>query len=107
MQLTSLVAFLGAAALAASQGTNVTTGALGDAKPVKNNPVIGETWVATFNSAAVMGTVKAVAATVGINYTIDVMGLAAEKGPYSAYYLGNGTGAPCKSIIGTSLTAVH
>jgi hypothetical protein len=84
MQLTSLVALLGAATLAASQSSNVTTGALGDARPVRNNPVIGETWVATFNSSAVKGTVTAVAHTVGINYTIDVTGLAADKGPYSA-----------------------
>ena len=83
MQLTSLAALLGAAALATSQGTNVT-GALGDARLVKNNPVIGETWVATFDSSAVKGTVKAVADVVGIDYTIDVTGLAAEKGPYSA-----------------------
>lgn len=84
MQLTSLFTLLGAATLAASQSSNVTTGALGDARPVRNNPVIGETWVATFDSSAVKGTVKAVAHTVGINYTIDVTGLAADKGPYSA-----------------------
>ncbi|EAQ93089.1 hypothetical protein CHGG_01324 [Chaetomium globosum CBS 148.51] len=84
MQLISLFALLGAAAVAVGQvtGPNVTTGALGDAKEVRNNPVIGETWVSTFNSDAVRGTVKAVAHTVGINYTLDVTGLVVDKGPY-------------------------
>jgi hypothetical protein len=83
MQILSLISLLGAATLAVSQETNVTTGKLGDARLVRNNPVIGETWVATFDSSAVKGTVTAVAHTVGINYTIDVTGLAADKGPYS------------------------
>ncbi|GAB1310592.1 Cell surface superoxide dismutase [Cu-Zn] 4 [Madurella fahalii] len=82
MHILSLVSLLGAATLAASQAANVTTGKLGDARPVRNNPVIGERWVAIFNSSTVKGTVTAVAHTVGINYTIDVTGLAVEKGPY-------------------------
>jgi hypothetical protein len=82
MQLTSIFTLLGAATLAVGQASNVTTGALGDAQPVRHRPA-GETWVATFDSAAVKGTVTAVAHTVGINYTIDVTGLAADKGPYS------------------------
>ncbi|KAK0734782.1 Cu,Zn superoxide dismutase-like protein [Lasiosphaeria miniovina] len=86
MQLLSLVSLLGAAALGACQtsGANGTavTGKLGDARQVRNNPVIGEVWVATFNSSTVKGTVTAIANTVGVNYTIDVTGLPAEKGPY-------------------------
>ncbi|KAK3300569.1 uncharacterized protein B0H64DRAFT_437728 [Chaetomium fimeti] len=84
MQLISLFTVLGTAAVALGQvtGPNTTTGALGDAKEVKNNPVIGETWIATFDSDAVKGTVTAVAHTVGINYTIDVTGLVVDKGPY-------------------------
>lgn len=84
MQPISLFALLGTATVAVGQvtGPNGTTGALGDAKEVRNNPVIGETWVSTFNSAAVKGTVKAVAHTVGINYTLDVTGLVVDKGPY-------------------------
>jgi len=82
MHLTSFFTLLGLGGLAVGQGSNGTTGALGDARPVRNNPVIGETWVATFDSAAVKGTVTAVAARVGINYTIDVTGLAVAKGPY-------------------------
>lgn len=84
MRVSSFITVLGAATLGATQGDNSTTvtGKLGDAKPVRNNPVIGETWVATFNST-VKGTVTAVAAKVGIDYTIDVSGLAANKGPYS------------------------
>ncbi len=82
MHLPSVLSLLGAAALAAAQ--NVTTGKLGDAREVRNNPVIGETWVATFDSPAVKGTVTAVAQPVGINYTIAVTGLAVDKGPYSA-----------------------
>ncbi|KAK4462988.1 hypothetical protein QBC42DRAFT_345958 [Cladorrhinum samala] len=82
MQLISFFGLLGAASLAAAQATNVTTGALGDARPVKNNPVIGEAWIATFDSPALKGTVTAVAAKIGINYTIDVTGLDVAKGPY-------------------------
>ncbi|KAK3987794.1 hypothetical protein QBC44DRAFT_270516 [Cladorrhinum sp. PSN332] len=82
MQLFSLFGLLGAASLAASQSTNVTTGKLGDARQVKNNPVIGETWIATFDSPALKGTVTAVAAKIGINYTIDVTGLDVAKAPY-------------------------
>jgi hypothetical protein len=93
MQPVSLVALLGAVTLAAGQATNVTTGKLGDARPVRNNPVIGETWVATFDSAAVKGTVTAVAHTVGVNYTIDVTGLAVDKGPYSTCSLPETFGA--------------
>jgi hypothetical protein len=84
MHLPSVLSLLSAAALATAQSGNVTTGALGDAREVRNNPVIGETWVATFDSPAVKGTVTAVAQPVGINYTIAVTGLAVEKGPYSA-----------------------
>lgn len=83
MQLLSFLGLLGAASLAAAQATNVTTGKLGDARPVKNNPVIGETWIATFDSPALKGTVTAVAAKIGINYTIDVTGLDVAKAPYS------------------------
>lgn len=88
MQPISLFALLGTATVAVGQvtGPNGTTGALGDAKEVRNNPVIGETWVSTFNSAAVKGTVKAVAHTVGINYTLDVTGLVVDKGPYSMWH---------------------
>ncbi|KAH6853959.1 superoxide dismutase [Chaetomium sp. MPI-CAGE-AT-0009] len=84
MQLISLLTLLGTATVAVGQvtGPNGTTGALGDAQEVKNNPVIGETWVATFDSDAVKGTVTAVAHTVGINYTLDVTGLVVDKGPY-------------------------
>lgn len=85
MRLISLITALGAATLVASQETNVTTGALGDAPPVTNNPEIGETWVATFDSSVVKGTVTAVAQAVGVNYTIDVTGLAADQGPYSTW----------------------
>lgn len=85
MRILTVVSLLATATLAASQAANVTTGKLGDARPVRNNPVIGERWVATFNSSAVKGTVTAVAHTVGINYTIDVTGLAVEKGPYSEW----------------------
>lgn len=83
MQLRSVLTFLFPASLVVSQGTNGTTGALGDARPVRNNPVIGETWVASFDSPAVQGAVTAVASTIGINYTVDVTGLAVEQGPYS------------------------
>ncbi|KAK4144411.1 uncharacterized protein C8A04DRAFT_11535 [Dichotomopilus funicola] len=82
MQLRYLLTFLCPAMLAVSQGTNSTTGALGDARPVRNNPVIGETWVASFDLPAVLGTVTAVASTIGINYTVDVTGLAVDRGPY-------------------------
>ena len=82
MQIFSLN-FLGIFVLVACQSTNHTTGKLGDARPVRNNPVIGETWVATFDSLAVKGTVTAVAHTVGINYTIDVTGLDPDQAPYS------------------------
>jgi hypothetical protein len=81
----SLISLLGAASFAAAQDANVTTGALGDAQPVYTNPEIGETWVATFESAALNGTVRAVAAEVGVNYTISVTGLAEDKGPYSMF----------------------
>ncbi|KAL1843476.1 hypothetical protein VTJ49DRAFT_1347 [Mycothermus thermophilus] len=81
-RLFSLAILLGVASLTAGQASNVTTGALGDAQPVTTNPEIGETWVATFDSDAVKGTVTAVAAEVGINYTIDVTGLAEDNGPY-------------------------
>lgn len=84
MQILFLVgSLLGAATLAACQVANATTGELGDARPVRNNPVIGERWVAIFNSSTVKGIVTATAHTVGINYAIDVTGLTAEKGPYS------------------------
>jgi hypothetical protein len=79
----SLISLLGAASFAAAQDANVTTGALGDAQPVYTK--IGETWVATFESAALNGTVRAVAAEVGVNYTISVTGLAEDKGPYSMF----------------------
>jgi hypothetical protein len=69
MQLLSLLSLLGAATLAVGQSDNTThvTGKLGDARPVRNNPVIGEVWVAKFNGT-VQGTVTAVAAAVGVNY---------------------------------------
>ncbi|KAK3330043.1 Cu,Zn superoxide dismutase-like protein [Apodospora peruviana] len=79
MQL-SLISLLGAATLAACQNATVT-GKLGDARQVRNNPVIGEVWQAKFNGT-VKGVVTAVANTVGVNYTIEVSGLAADKGPY-------------------------
>ncbi|KAK3363133.1 superoxide dismutase [Lasiosphaeria hispida] len=84
MHLSSLISLLGAATLAACQTTNGTvTGKMGDARQVKNNPV-GEVWVATFNgSQGVKGTVTAVGATIGVNYTVDVTGLPTEKGPFS------------------------
>ncbi|KAK3393536.1 Cu,Zn superoxide dismutase-like protein [Podospora didyma] len=87
MYILSLVSLLGAAATFANCQTSggngtVVTGKLGDARPVKNNPVIGEVWVATFNSTTVKGTVTAIASNVGVNYTIDITGLPAEKGPY-------------------------
>lgn len=86
MKLRPLLIFFYPAMLVVSQGTNGTTGALGDARPVRNNPVIGETWIANFDSPAVQGTVTAVASTIGINYTVEVTGLAVEQGPYSNYF---------------------
>jgi hypothetical protein len=84
MHLYSTLALLGAVMGVAAQGTNssTVTGKLGDARPVRNNPVIGETWVATFDKT-VQGTVTAIAATVGIDYIINVTGLVVDKGPYS------------------------
>jgi hypothetical protein len=87
MQLLSFVSLLGAASVAAAQATTpngTVTGAMGDAKPIKNNPV-GETWVATFDGsqAGIKGTITAVGWTVGVNYTIDVTGLPEGKGPFS------------------------
>lgn len=84
MQLFSFITLLGAATLAASQSANVTTGKLGDAKPVRHHPaMIGETWIATFNSSVAKGTVTVVAAPVGVNYAIVLTGLPAAKGPFS------------------------
>ncbi|KAK3941802.1 Cu,Zn superoxide dismutase-like protein [Diplogelasinospora grovesii] len=79
----SIVTLLGAAALVTCQGTNgtVVTGKLGDARPVTNNPVVGEVWVANF-AGTVKGLVTAKAAAIGVNYTIDVTGLPAGKGPF-------------------------
>jgi hypothetical protein len=87
MQLLSFVSLLGAASVAAAQATTpngTVTGAMGDAKPIKNNPV-GETWVATFDGsqAGIKGTITAVGWTVGVNYTIDVTGLPEGKGPFN------------------------
>ncbi|KAK3694519.1 Cu,Zn superoxide dismutase-like protein [Podospora appendiculata] len=81
MQIFTIVSLLGAAALGVCQSSNVT-GKLGDARQVRNNPVIGEVWTAIFDSSSVKGVVTAVANTVGVNYTIDVTGLPAEKGPF-------------------------
>ncbi|KAM7194048.1 Superoxide dismutase, copper/zinc binding domain containing protein [Naviculisporaceae sp. PSN 640] len=72
----------GLATLVTAQNNTRVTGKLGDARQVKNNPVIGEVWVAKFDGPVVTGTVTAVANTVGVNYTIDVTGLPVEKGPY-------------------------
>ncbi|KAK4177752.1 superoxide dismutase [Triangularia setosa] len=84
MQLSSVLGLLAVGTLAAAQAANnVTTGKLGDARPVRNNPVIGEVWIAEFDSETVKGTFKAVAATIGINYTIDITGLPEENGPYN------------------------
>ncbi|KAK4193247.1 hypothetical protein QBC35DRAFT_543166 [Podospora australis] len=82
MKTFSLLSILGAATLAAAQASNTTvTGKLGDARPVKNNPVIGEVWVANFDSETVKGTVTGVAAKIGIDWAINVT-LPAEKGPF-------------------------
>lgn len=72
-----------ATTLVSAQNNTRVTGKLGDARQVRNNPVIGEVWVAKFDGPVVTGTVTAVAHTVGVNYTIDVTGLPADKGPYS------------------------
>ncbi|KAK0624596.1 Cu,Zn superoxide dismutase-like protein [Bombardia bombarda] len=83
MHILSLVSLLGAATLAVGQSDNTTvTGKLGDARPVRNNPVIGEKWVAKFDSATVKGTVTAIAHKLGVNYTVDVTGLPEGKGPF-------------------------
>ncbi|KAK3395469.1 Cu,Zn superoxide dismutase-like protein [Sordaria brevicollis] len=84
MQFTSSLLGLLAttATLAVCQSTNTTTGKLGDARPVRNNPVIGEVWVAKFDSPTVKGFVTAVANTLGVNYTIDVSGLPEDQGPF-------------------------
>ncbi|KAK1757831.1 hypothetical protein QBC47DRAFT_296684 [Echria macrotheca] len=87
MHLPSLVGLLGAATLAACQtaGGNgtVVTGKMGDARVVKNNKV-GETWVATFDGTqGVKGTVTMVGWSIGVNYTVDVTGLPAGKGPFA------------------------
>lgn len=87
MQLTSLLGLLATATLAVGQASNNTTGKLGDARPVRNNPVIGEVWVAKFDSPTVKGFVTAVANTVGVNYTIDVTGLPVDQGPFSTLLL--------------------
>ncbi|KAK1773148.1 superoxide dismutase [Copromyces sp. CBS 386.78] len=83
MHLTSLLGLLATATLAVSQSSTNTTGKLGDARPVRNNPVIGEVWVAKFDSPTVKGFVTAVANTVGVNYTIDVTGLPVDQGPFT------------------------
>ena len=87
MQLaTMLVSLLGTATLGLCQADDTpVTGKLGDARQVRNNPVIGEVWEAKFDSDAsqVKGVVRAVASTVGVNYTVDVTGLPEDKGPYS------------------------
>jgi len=81
MYIHSLLGFLGTATLAACQASNGTvTGKLGDARPARNNPVIGEVWKAKFEGA-VKGTVTAVASQVGTNYTLDVE-VPLDKGPY-------------------------
>lgn len=85
MQLTSLLGFLATATLGVCQSSNTTTGKLGDARPVRNNPVIGEVWVAKFDSPTVKGFVTAVANSLGVNYTIDVTGLPEDQGPFSTY----------------------
>jgi Cu/Zn superoxide dismutase len=76
MYVVSLASLFGVFTLVSAQ-----TGQLGDARPVTNNPVVGEAWKATFNTT-VTGTVTATAAAVGVNYTIDVKGLPVDKGPY-------------------------
>lgn len=86
MHLISLLGLLATATLAVSQSSNNTTGKLGDARPVRNNPVIGEVWVAKFDSPTVKGFVTAVANTVGVNYTIDVTGLPVDQGPFSTCF---------------------
>lgn len=85
MHLPSVILLMATATLAVCQSSNNTTGKLGDARPVYNNPVIGEIWMAKFDSPTVKGSVTAVANTVGVNYTIDVMGLPVEQGPFSTY----------------------
>jgi len=86
MQLTSLLTAVGLATLAAAQNETRVTGKLGDAKQVRNNPVIGELWRAQFQGT-VNGIVTATANSLGVNYTIAVVGLPADKGPYSMFYL--------------------
>ncbi|KAK4207095.1 superoxide dismutase [Rhypophila decipiens] len=84
MQLPTSLLLLatGLATLASAQNDTRVTGKLGDARQVRNNPVIGEVWQAKFNGPVVFGTVTAVAHSVGVNYTIDVTGLDAARGPY-------------------------
>jgi len=87
MQLLSLVGLLGAASLGACQtaGNGTVTGKMGDARQVKNNPV-GELWAAYFDgSQGVKGNVSVYGWTIGVNYTIDVTGLPAGKGPFSMF----------------------
>lgn len=86
MQLTSLLtAALGLATLAAAQNDTRVTGKLGDARQVRNNPVIGEQWVAKFEGVA-KGIVTATANSVGVNYTIAIVGLPKDKGPFSMFF---------------------
>ncbi|EGO51921.1 hypothetical protein NEUTE1DRAFT_113947 [Neurospora tetrasperma FGSC 2508] len=82
MHLPSVFRLMATATLAVCQSSNNTTGKLGDARPVHNNPVIGEVWMAKFDSPTVKGSVTAVSNTVGVNYTIDVTGLPVEQGPF-------------------------
>lgn len=84
MQLTYLLSVVGLATLAAAQNDTRVTGKLGDARQVRNNPVIGEVWVAKFEGK-VNGIVTAIANSVGVNYTIAVVGLPADKGPFSMF----------------------
>lgn len=85
MHLPSVFRLVATATLVVCQSSNNTTGKPGDARPVRNNPVIGEVWMAKFDSPTVKGFVTAVANTVGVNYTIDVTGLPVEQGPFSTY----------------------
>ncbi|KAK3488436.1 hypothetical protein B0T13DRAFT_451503 [Neurospora crassa] len=94
MHLPSVFRLMATATLVVCQSSNNTTGKLGDARPVHNNPVIGEVWMAKFDSPTVKGFVTAIANTVGVNYTIDVTGLPVEQGPFTLNvinlgYIGN------------------
>ncbi|KAK1833866.1 hypothetical protein QBC39DRAFT_253756 [Podospora conica] len=86
MHFLSLVSVLGAATLATCQtdaALGPVTGKLGDA-PAVTNTAVGDTWVATFDGTqnGIKGTVTAVGAKSGVDYTLDFAALPTEQGPF-------------------------